>query len=193
LFLDYQNVYKSAREAFHPLTAPHWYGQIDPLALGELVVRRSPFERDLGGVRVYRGIPDSTKDPQGYRACQRQIATWSQSPKVRVITRTLRYPNYWPDEKPEEKGIDVSLAVDFVLMAARDDYDVGIVISTDTDLNPALEAVVQLGTARPEVAAWSGPHGHSRRLSIKSRKLWCHWLDNEAYGMVEDLRDYNRT
>jgi hypothetical protein len=92
LFLDYQNVYRSSRETFHPLTAPHWYGQIDPLGLGELLIQRSPFEREFLGVRIYRGIPDSTKDSKGYGASQRQVAAWSQSPKVQVITRTLRYP-----------------------------------------------------------------------------------------------------
>jgi hypothetical protein len=38
---------------------------------------------------------------------------------VTVTTRTLRYPSNWPAEKPQEKDIDVSLAIDFVVMAAR--------------------------------------------------------------------------
>jgi uncharacterized LabA/DUF88 family protein len=191
LFLDYQNVYRSAREMFHPLTAPHWNGQINPVALGELLVERSPFDRQLDEVRLYRGIPDSTKDPKGYSASQRQIAEWSELPKTRVITRTLRYPYGWPREKPEEKGIDVSLAVDFVRMAVQDEFDVGIMMSTDTDLKPALEAVVKLGTARVEVTAWSTPNSYSRRLSIKGQKLWCHWLDETDYHRVQDTRDYN--
>ena len=134
LFLDYQNVYMSARSLFHPIGTPHWNGQIDPLALGRLLVERSPYDRELTGVRIYRGIPDSTKDPKGYGACQRQISNWARAPETDVITRTLRYPSNWPADKPEEKGIDVALALDFALMAVRGEYDVGVLMSTDTDV-----------------------------------------------------------
>jgi uncharacterized LabA/DUF88 family protein len=85
----------------------------------------------------------------------------------------------------------VALAIDFALMAVHGEYDVGVLMSTDTDLKPALEAVASTGTARAEVAAWSNPHGYSRRLSIRGRKLWCHWLDEDDYLRVQDDRDYN--
>lgn len=194
LFVDYQNVYMSAREAFYPSTSTihHWEGQINPLALGRMMVERSPFERTLTGVRLYRGIPDPTKDPKGHRACLRQSAAWSRLEGVQVITRPLRYPNNWPRERPQEKGIDVSLAVDFVLMAVRNEYDVGILMSSDTDLIPALEAVVDLDAARVEVSAWSPAFRYKKRLAISSRSLWCHWLDSEDYGHARDTRDYNR-
>ncbi len=191
LFLDYQNVYMSARALFHPMGAAHWNGQIDSLVLGRLLVERSEFDRELVGVRVYRGVPDSTKDPKGYGACQRQIAKWAQSSQIEVSTRTLRYPSTWPAKKPEEKGIDVALAVDYALMASRGEYDVGVLMSTDTDLKPALEAVVVGGTARAEVAAWSNPNSYSRRLSIRGRRLWCHWFNEKDYQLVRDVRDYN--
>lgn len=38
-----------------------------------------------------------------------------------------------------EKGVDVRLAVDIVTMAQERQYDVGIVISSDTDLIPAMQ------------------------------------------------------
>ena len=192
LFVDYQNIYMSARSLFHPSGVRHWNGQVDPHAVGRLLVERSPFDRVLTGVRIYRGIPDSTKDPKGYSACQNQVSKWAQESKVEVITRTLRYPRRWPDEKSEEKGIDVALSIDFALMAVKGDYDVGVIMSTDTDLKPALEAVAEGGSARAEVAAWSSPRGYSRRLSIQGRNLWCHWLDEDDYLRVQDLRDYNR-
>jgi NYN domain len=58
---------------------------------------------------------------------------------VTVVQRPLRYPKAWPAEKAQEKGVDVALAVDFVVMAVTRVYDVGILVSTDTDLVPALE------------------------------------------------------
>jgi uncharacterized LabA/DUF88 family protein len=199
VFVDYQNVYKGARACFHSTVfSPHTDGQVDPLRLGRCLAADSPYDRELAQIRVYRGRPDSTKDPRGYGACTRQVAIWAQdAPLVEVITRTLAYPHPWPSpsgEKPREKGIDVALAVDFATMAQRGEFDVGILMSTDTDLKPALEVVARLtpaGGPRAEVAAWSGADMHNRRLSIKDRALWCHWLDKAAYNSVADGTDYS--
>ena len=88
VFVDYQNVYMSARNAFYPspTAIPHWEGQVDPLALGQLMVTRSPFDRALAGVRIYRGVPDSTKDPKGLRrmyASDRFLVPTSRSSSCR--------------------------------------------------------------------------------------------------------------
>ncbi|MEU6430196.1 NYN domain-containing protein [Microbispora sp. NPDC046973] len=199
LFIDYQNVYKGARSCFHSqLHPPHTAGQISPFALGHHIVRNSPYDRELTQVRVYRGRPDSTKDPKGYAACTRQVASWERSDQVVTTLRTLRYPYGWPErctpgEKPQEKGIDVALAVDFVRLAIEKEYDVGILMSTDTDLKPALEVVASLrssGGPRVEVAAWSGDNMHNRRLSISGMNLWCHWLNAESYNQVKDPTNY---
>lgn len=194
VFLDYQNVYAVARATFHPPLTPAQAGQIDPLKLGERIAAKSA-DRELVQVRVYRGRPDSKRDPRGYGANLRQCTRWEADPRVKVSWRTLRYPRTWPREREEEKGIDVALAIDFVTMAVRGEYEVGVIMSTDTDLKPALEAVSQMG-GRPyprcEVAAWSTPDRHSRRLSIPGRRLWCHWLDADDYQAVADPTDYTR-
>jgi uncharacterized LabA/DUF88 family protein len=195
LFIDYQNTFSGARRSFYaPSTARGTAGQFDPMKLGRIVVDRSPLDRTLEGVRVYRGRPDSTRDPMSYGANLRQCAAWEKAGTT-VIWRALRYPNNWPTERAEEKGIDVALAIDFVTMAVRGLYDVGILVSTDTDLKPALEAVTQLALFGPapkaEVAAWSAPTGHSRRLGIGGRNLWCHWLDEADYNGLRDTVDYN--
>ena len=193
VFLDYQNVYMGAREAFHPPGAPARYGQVDPIKLGELIASKGPFERELLSVRVYRGQPDSQKDPRGYAANDRQCQHWRGLPKTTAITRTLQYLRSWPKEKAREKGIDVRLAIDIVAMAVRREFDVGVLMSRDTDLKPALEFVRDLkGDPYPrcEVAAWSAPNGHSRRLSIPGSKIWCHWLDDSDYEAVADPTNY---
>ena len=95
LFVDYQNIYRRARELFHDhRPSPHWEGQVYPDALGRLIVgmSRDP-DRVLHQARVYRGLPDSTKDPKGYGAASRQIAAWK---KLRPVRRrrelTFRSP-----------------------------------------------------------------------------------------------------
>jgi len=196
VFVDYQNAYSRAREFFHSPLSPSSSGQIDPLKLAQLLVKRSPFDRELRQVRVYRGRPDASRDPIGYAANVKQCAAWERSsPKVVVTTRTLRYPRNWPTEPAQEKGIDIALALDVVTMAINDDYEVAIVMSTDTDVKPALEAVIALGAKpypRCEVAAWSSPASHSSRLSVPGAKLWCHWLDADDYRAVADSTNYAR-
>jgi len=200
VFIDYQNIYMRARECFHKRLDHHSLGQVNPISLADVLAADSPFDRRLHQVRVYRGIPDSTRDPRGYGAADRQIAEWRADDRVLVHARPLRYPHGWPEshapgEKPREKGIDVALAIDFVAMAVQGEYDVGILMSTDTDLRPPLEFVSTLtrtGGPRAEVAAWSCDGQHSRRLAIKQAKIWCHWLDRVQYQRVADHTDYAR-
>jgi hypothetical protein len=96
-----------------------------------------------------------------------------------------------------EKGIDVALAVDLVRMGVQGRYDVAIVMSADTDLRPALEAVVALreagSTIEVEVAAWKTKRYH-QRLSLLGggAPQWppCHSLDRSAYEAVQDKSKY---
>jgi hypothetical protein len=117
VFLDYQNVYHRAREAFCARDAPAREGQVDLLALGRLLASRVPGG-SLTSVRAYRGRPSRRLDPRSYAAFRRQ--TWAQAERgaglVIVIARDLRYPPDWPTWPAQEKGIDVALAVDFVMI-----------------------------------------------------------------------------
>jgi uncharacterized LabA/DUF88 family protein len=191
VFLDYQNVYRRGRDAFGLEHYPSPHGQIHPRRLGQLLTEKGLGERTLQEVRVYRGQPDATRDPRGFGANARQVDAWRKTPGVVVINRPLRYPANWPTERPQEKGIDVALAVDFVMLAVLKQFDVGILMSVDTDLKPALEAVVGLSNGvRCEVAAWSSPNAR-RRLSVTGGNIWCHWLTQTDFDSVADERDYN--
>lgn len=195
LFIDYQNVYMRARDAFAERWSDYTIGQIDPVKLGEHLVNTSPYARELSQVRIYRGQPDSSKDPKGYSAARRQRAAWEKDERVTVLARPLRYPWGWPDsheigQKPEEKGVDVSLAIDFAAMAVRREFEVGILFSADTDLKPALEFVSSDDIpARAEVASWAPEGGSKRRLRIK-KKLFCHWLGYQTFQDVSDPVNY---
>jgi hypothetical protein len=94
--------------------------------------------------------------------------------------------------KADGKGIDDALAVDFGWLALEDQYDVGVLMSTDTDLKPVLEKVATLTTKRVEVIAWSGGRKYDQRLSIDGKRLWCHWLDRKVYEQVCDPTDYSQ-
>jgi uncharacterized LabA/DUF88 family protein len=89
----------------------------------------------------------------------------------------------------QEKGIDVALATDFLDLAWDQEYDVGILFSSDTDLVPAAERVYKRQLARVEVAAWS----NTFRLRFPSTTLpWCHHLSKADYLAVADPTDYTK-
>lgn len=191
VFVDAQNAYRGARTAFFTPSEHHTAGQVDPVALGQLICDRGQADRErrLESVRIYTGRPSATRDPRSYSAHMKQCAEWERRGAV-VIWRNLRYPPIHAQGRPEEKGIDVALAVDLVAGAIDDAYDIGVIMSTDTDLKPALEYVVGKfhGAKRCEVAAWKGG---SRRLDIEQARLWCHFLDAADYDLVRDPTDYN--
>lgn len=192
VFVDYMNTYKSARRAFDYIDPDeHWEGQIHPRTLGEIIVGRyTDAACELQEVRVYRGKPSNSKDSRGYAAFQRQVSIWEKINLVTVVTRDLRYPEE-EGADPEEKGIDVLIALDFFEMAIRDQYDIGVLVSHDTDLVPALERTANLDTAEIAVASWEPDHWYGHRLRLKDREIRCHWLPRHDYQQMRDGRDYN--
>ena len=195
LFIDVQNTYQGARTSFFNGSGPSLSGQFSPMALGRLIESRGGPEgatTTLVEVRSYTGRPDSHRDPKTYAAHMKQCEGW-QLDGVSVIHRGLRYPRDWPTHPAQEKGIDTALAIDFVTMAVDGLYDVGVILSTDTDLVPALEFVQSrfTGDRHVAVAAWRSPSSR-RRLSIPGTNIWCHWLNRDDYDSVADLTNYNR-
>ena len=139
LFVDVQNTYRGARRSFLNNSVASVDGQYSPAKLGDLIAARggpSGTACSLSEVRAYTGRPDPEKDPKTYSAHMKQCAEWQRT-GVNVIHRQLRYPPDWPAQRAQEKGIDTALAIDFVAMAVDGHYDVGVIMSTETDLLPA--------------------------------------------------------
>ena len=159
LFIDAQNAYRRARACFYPKSQSGKDGHFYPMELGRLIAGRAGpggAACTLAAVRVYCGRPDPIKAPRTYIAHRRQTGRW-EADGATVITRALRYPRNWPQDPAQEKGIDVVLAIDFVRLAIGGAYDVGVIMSTDSDLQPALEFVRghDPGRLHVAVAAWS--------------------------------------
>lgn len=198
VFVDYQNLYHGARDTFGPLdrSAPPTFGHVSPRKLGRVLVemgkQRFP-DRSFEQVRIYRGEPTKKSHPTLQAAFQRQVAWWDRLPQVEVIRRPLRYnPTRWENGRPvawdkgQEKGIDVLIALDMALGAVRDQFDVAILVSGDTDLVPAVDAVLDAGKW-VENAVWWPDAGHGRPLrSSADRRIWVHRMTRRIYDTVKD-------
>ena len=190
VFIDYQNVYHTARRAFHAPSDPASFGQIAPRKLAELLCRRqlrgaSASEARLEQVRVYRGMP--RPGDRNYAPARRQIATW---PADRVIVATR--PVQGPRSAPREKEIDISLALDFYEAARSGSFDLGILFSVDSDFEPLIERIQQSDlrfSMAVETAAWWAPPRQVLQLGGSSGTP-CHLLTEAEYALVRDRRNY---
>lgn len=193
VFIDYQNSYRGARRAFFNEWDETVVGQVHPRRLALKLKGVGDDSRELTAVRVYRGMPVAKHAKDAAAAADRQVALWQAQELVNPITRSL---NYRDPDNPREKGIDVSLAVDYVMMAYRDEYDVGILFSEDTDLVPALEAVAELKSpAACETATWyplEGRHPPAPLLLPHERLGKVHLLKQDDFDHVSDLMDYTQ-
>jgi hypothetical protein len=114
---------------------------------------------------------------------------WKMQSLVYPVTRPL---NYRDPAAPKEKGIDVRIAIDMVMMVAASKCDVAILFSDDTDLVPALEAIIAMKSpAACEVATWMPIDGTSASpLRVKGQSIVTHRLTVVDYGSVQDPIDY---
>lgn len=199
VFIDYQNTYRGCRESMGWQDDPDYtLGQVYPRRLGVLLTDRGRLidaQRQLEYVKVFRGEPSARHDRTGQAACQRQVRFWQAQAAVTAVTRPLKYYVARRDSSgqacewaPREKGIDVLIALHMVMGARNNEYDVAVLMSADSDLTPAVEAVWDLGK-RAEVAAWAGPHPRGR-ISSRQRNVWCHRLKEADYNLVCDRTDY---
>lgn len=195
VFIDYQNCYRIARELFHDQqNDPSHFGNLKPMQLANLLASKGSGAYSLAHVGVYCGIADPRRDPKTHGARQRQIEAW-KSAGVTVFARPLRYPPLWAakaGEKPREKGVDVKLAIDAVVMAVEGSYDTAVIASCDTDLDPVVDALLELQNTigRPtsvEAVAWKD---RANRLT-QVAGLNFRWVGEHDYSAVRDPTDYN--
>lgn len=139
VFVDYQNMYRSAREAFGWLSEGGHFGNFRPYGFARQMVR--PLDRALSQVRVYTGIHTPQRNGAQNANMQRRMRAWiAEAPdKVQLFPRPLRYSKKRPGG--EEKGVDVELAIHMVSLALDDAFDVVVLASMDTDLVPPLQLI----------------------------------------------------
>lgn len=195
VFLDWQNVYMTARRAFGLEHLPVERGNFSPYQLGRHLATangRGPAG-ELVRVEVHRGLPSQKHDRIGYIANQRQAAAWrAENAKVVVPKlRPLRYGKRRHDS-PTEKGVDVALAVGAIEATLTGSCDLAIVFSHDSDLLPVPEAIARLvGPQRVETASWESRSFRSR-LRPRAR-VWNHAISRQVFELVETPVNYARS
>jgi hypothetical protein len=104
VFMDWQNVYRAAREAFALDQAPPERGNFNPLEVARYLAAGNKRGRhgQLKRVEIHRGLPDSNTNPKGHGASQRQKSAW-EALAPEVMTVRLRPVRLNPQTGEEEE------------------------------------------------------------------------------------------
>jgi hypothetical protein len=193
VFYDWQNVYKTAREAFGWTNMPSEYGNFSPYQLARLLAAGNGRGANgrLVRVEVHRGLPSQKHDKLSYAANRRQSAAWMHEAPQIVIPRLrpVRYPPDYPRSPAIEKGVDVNLALGAIESVLMKICDVAVIVSHDTDLLPVPETLARIaGTNAVETASWVSPT-FRRRLRPKPA-VYYHEISLAVFQRVETRVNY---
>jgi uncharacterized LabA/DUF88 family protein len=206
VFIDGQNLYKRCVELFgHPYCHPHLLAQY--LA--------GPRTQNPVRCRFYTGRPDQNMESEKIkvRNLDRRLNGMRKG-GVTVVTRRLRYhwdwgpetklprpgPNVGPQlamlrpwRRPQEKGIDLVLALDVLEFLLTDLCDVAIVVSLDRDLFEIPQAIANLQKFinRPVrlEAAVPVPE-HQKQPKVLPRFAFTHQITGQVFELVRDNTHY---
>ena len=192
-FIDGQNLFHSAREAFG-----YTYPNYDVGKLAQAVCTARDWQ--LQQTRFYTGVPDLQDHPFWHGFWSNKLLAMRRAGIV-VFSRGLRYRNQrvaLPDGNVhtflvgEEKGIDVRIALDIIRGAHRAEYDVALVFSQDQDLS---EAAAEIRVIAHEQNRWikavsSYPVSPTVRNRRGIDKTDWFPIDRALYDSCTDPRDY---
>lgn len=137
VFIDGSNFYFKMRSLnFENLSRFDYRGFINWLALNRTIIYAGYY---IGVVTA------KLNDGKGQKMRQAQINLFNflgSKKQNFIINRGYLMKN---DDVYHEKGVDVKIATDLLVGAYENLYDEAVIISSDTDLIPAMEKVKQLG------------------------------------------------
>ncbi len=188
VLFDGQNLYHLAREAWAPIPAtpgsPYSWPSYDVAKLATALVARTSG-RTLTQIRFYTGVPTPNSNPFWH-------GFWSN--KLRFLSSRGIYV-YRGRVNPgqQEKGVDVSIAIDLIHMAYKNEYDVAIVVSQDWDFKPAISMAKEIATDQGRALSFESafPYEPGRSKSPRGTPgaIWVH-IDKALYDSCHDPTDY---
>ena len=187
VLIDGQNLYHLARTAWGsaPSTIYHW-PSYDVEKLARALVSRTPG-RTVAGIRFYTGVPD----PETGSSQRFWHGFWSN--KIRYLrSQGIHVYRGRVNAGGQEKGVDVSLALDLVRATYERQYDAAIIVSQDSDFGPAVRLAKEIARAQGRWLSFEscfpvGPGSRSRRGVPGT--TWVP-IDQATYDNCRDLREY---
>lgn len=188
VFMDAQNIYHLAREAWAPKPAQGWspysFPSYDVERLANLLVLTKP-DRVLQGIRFYTGVPSV-----------QQNAFWHDfwTNKLRHLANRHVYI-YKGRINPtgQEKGVDVSIAIDLIKLTYEKAYEVAIIASQDWDFGPAIKLAKEIAKNQHRTLEFESAFPFDATSQTNDRGVpgteWKH-ITKQMYDACYDTREY---
>lgn len=161
VFIDGSNLYHKLKDLKIPNTINFSYAGL---------CKKLARDREIISCRYYVGAiraRDDDKKGQSLRANQLKLFN-----NLNAQEFTIKKGNFlFNDGGFHEKGVDVKLAVDLLVGAYDDIWDTAILISSDSDLNPAIKKVKHLNKKVEYVGFSHNPCYSLQKVSTLSRLL----------------------
>ena len=192
VFIDGQNLYHGAKDAWRPLPpvgpSKYSYPSYDVEKLAEVLVARVPG-RVLSQIRFYTGVPDPNlgDTEKLWHSFWTSKLRYLKSRGIEIYKGRINHG--------QEKGVDVSIAIDLVRLTYEEQYEVAIIVSQDWDFGPAIRLANVIAENQSRNLIFEscfpyGPRSHSNR-GIPGT-AWIQ-IDQATYDACYDPRDYRRT
>ena len=187
VFIDGQNLYHLAKRAWgSDASFAYSWPSYDVEKLSRALVNYRDG-RTLAETRFYTGV----SDPKAGSKQEFWYGFWSN--KIRHLKRQGIYVYRGRvNLGGQEKGVDVSLAIDLIRATYEFQYEAAIIVSQDSDFGPAIRLAKQIAKGQGRMLAFEsrypvGPGSRSRRGVPGTT-----WLpiDKKIYDACHDPRDY---
>jgi hypothetical protein len=194
-FFDVQNLFRHAKDAFQDTPGDGYHHpNFDPLKLHRKVAEDIGCQPTL--TRFYTGIPPLSESEMWSGYWSNRVLALKRS-NVLVETRKLRYHTEEMHDGtikkvPQEKGIDIRIALDLVRCTRKKEFDVAIIFSQDQDLAEVVTEVKDIareqGRSIRIVCAF--PESTMATSARGIDKTDWHSFDKAFYDACLDPRDY---
>ena len=189
VLFDGQNLFRAAKDAWGPYppdpSSPYDWPSYDVELLAQHLVALVS-DRQLVETRFYTGVYSPAVDAPKH-------AFWTNKLDY-LETRGVHVYRGRVNSGGQEKGVDVSLALDLVQATYEQRYEVAIIVSQDADFGPAVLLAKNIARAQGRQLLFESafPVGPStprgRRRGVPGTR-WVH-IDRAVYDACRDPRDY---
>lgn len=191
VLFDGQNVYHLAKNAWAPRpivpSSPYGYPSYDVVKLANRLANRGQG-RTLSQVRFYTGVPhqDVSAHWHGFWANKLRFLA---NQGVHVYRGRI-------NPGGQEKGVDVSLAIDLIHLTYERAYEVAVIVSQDQDFGPAVKLAKEIARDQQRQLIFESafPCEASQHIGRRPPRgiagtVWS-FIDKQLYDSCFDPKDY---
>ena len=182
VIIDGQNLYHLAKACWGPGGTYDWPSyDVDKLARALVALQPG---RTLEEIRFYTGVPRQEVSPF-WNAFWRNKAGFLARQGIAVYMGSVNAGG-------QEKGVDVSIALDLVSATYNQTYDAVIIVSQDSDFGPAVDLAKRIAQSQSRQLTFESAFPYARGRVASRGVPGTTWvrIDQATYDSCLDPRNY---